>query len=124
MQFFISGLAKIWSATPKMSMMLYVFYLIFMMSSTQTDGEACKVYQVSIPGKALRGHTYKTEEIEGLFSCYLLCERDPACKSGNFKHAQRICEMNNETKETKPNDFIPDEQSYYIKRTDGGGYRT
>ena len=28
--------------------------------------------------------------------------------------------MNNETKETKPNDFITDEQSYYIKRTGGG----
>ena len=27
--------------------------------------------------------------------------------------------MNNQTKETKPNDFISDEQSYYIKRTGG-----
>ena len=30
--------------------------------------------------------------------------------------------MNNETKETKPNDFITDEQSYYIKIKGGGGY--
>ena len=29
--------------------------------------------------------------------------------------------MNNETKETKPNEFITDEESYYIKRTGGGG---
>ena len=32
--------------------------------------------------------------------------------------------MNNETMETKPNDFITDEQSYYIKRTGGGEYNS
>lgn len=34
MQFFISGLAKIWSVTLKMSMMLHVFYMIIMTSAT------------------------------------------------------------------------------------------
>ena len=102
--------------------MFHVFYLIFMMTATQTDGEACKAYQVSIPGKALRGHTYKTERVEELFKCYVRCERAPACNSCNFKHTQKTCEMNNETKETKPNDFISDEQSYYLKQTGGGGY--
>ena len=105
-----------------MSMMFHLFYLIFMMSATQTYGEACKAYQVSIHGKALCGHTYKTEEVEGLFKCYVRCETDPACVSCNFKHTQKTCEMNNETKETKPNDFITDEQSYYIKIEGGGGY--
>ncbi|KAK2547230.1 hypothetical protein P5673_032915 [Acropora cervicornis] len=101
-----------------MSMMLYVFYLMFMISARQTNGEQCKVYQVSIYGKALHGHTYKTAKVRGLLTCYVLCDRDPVSKSCNFKHTKDICEMNNQTKETKPNDFISDEQSYYIKRTD------
>ena len=102
-----------------MSMTLYVFYLIFMSSARQTNGEQCKVYQVSIYGKALHGHTYKTEKVGGLFTFYVQCDRDPASKSCNFKHTKDICKMNNQTKETKPNDFISDEQSYYIKRTGG-----
>ena len=32
--------------------------------------------------------------------------------------------MNNETKEIKPNDFMSDEQSYYIKRTGEGGFNS
>ena len=103
-----------------MSMMLYVFYFILMLSAWRTHGEQCKVYQVPIRGKALRGNTYKTAKAGELFRCFVRCERDPMCKSCNFKHTQEICEMNNETKETKPNDFITDEQSYYIKRIGGG----
>ena len=107
-----------------MSMMLYVLCLILMMSAWQTYGEQCKVYPVPIRGKALRGYTYKTAKARKLFRCFVRCERDPACKSCNFKHAWKICEMNNETKETKPNYFISDEQSYYIKRTGGGVYNS
>ena len=124
MQFFISGLANIWSVSLKISMMLYVFYMIIMTSATQTDGEACKIYQVPIRGKALVGHTYKTAKAEELFRCYVRCERDPGCKNCNFKHTQELCEMNNETKVAKPQDFISYERSYYIPRIVRGGYHS
>ena len=104
-----------------MSIALYAIYLISLVNTGETAVEQCKVYQVPIYNKALRGHTYKTAKVGELFRCYVRCERDALCKSCNFKHTQEICEMNNETKETKPNDFITDEQSYYIKRTGGGG---
>ncbi|XP_074608079.1 uncharacterized protein LOC141860800 [Acropora palmata] len=97
-----------------MSVTLSAFYLISLMSTCWTAGD-----QVPIRGKALRGHTYKTAKAGELFRCYMCCERDPACKSCNFKHTKEICEMNNETKATKPNDFITDEQSYYIRRPGG-----
>ncbi|XP_044169874.1 uncharacterized skeletal organic matrix protein 5-like [Acropora millepora] len=102
-----------------MSVTIFAFYLMSLVSTSEATGEQCKVYQVPIHGKALRGHNYKTAKAGELFRCYVRCERDPACLSCNFKHAQEICEMNNETKETKPNDFITDEESYYIKRTGG-----
>ena len=76
----------------------------------------------------LAKHSAVTQKVKSakaaeLFRCYVCCERDPACKSWNFKHAQEICEFNNTTKETKPNLFITDEQSYYMKRESGGGYK-
>ena len=120
---FLSVFVQVWPATRKMSVSLYAFYLISLVSTSETAGERCKIYQVPIRGKVLRGHTYKTAKAEELFRCYVRCERDPACKSCNFKHTQGICEMNNETKETKPNDFISDEQSYYIQRP-GGRYNS
>ena len=97
--------------------------MISLVSTSKTAGEQCKDYQVPVLGKALRGHTYKSAKAGELFRCYVGCERDPACKSCNFKHAQGICEFNNVTKETKANDFITDEQSYYIKRKGRGGYK-
>ena len=103
---------------------LFALYFLSLISTSETTGEQCKVYQVPLRGKALCGHTYRTAKVGELFRCYVHCERDPACKSCNFKQRQQICEMNNETKETKPNDFITDEQSYYIKRTGGGEYNS
>ncbi|XP_074631076.1 uncharacterized protein LOC141889631 isoform X2 [Acropora palmata] len=102
-----------------MPVALYAIYLISLVNTGETAGEQCKVYQVPIHDKALRGHTYQTAKVRELFRCYVRCERDPACKSCNFKHTHEICELNNETKETKPNDFITEKQSYYIKRTGG-----
>ncbi|XP_067031958.1 uncharacterized protein [Acropora muricata] len=114
---FNSKIIKVWPATRKMSVALFALYFLSLVSTSETTGEQCKVYQVPLRGKALCGHTYRTAKAGELFRCYVRCERDPACKSCNFKHRQQICEMNNETMETKPNDFITDEQSYYIKRT-------
>ena len=107
-----------------MSVPLFAFYFLSLIRTSETTGEQCKVYQVPLRGKALCGHTYRTAKAGELFRCYVRCERDPACKSCNFKYRQQICEINNETMETKPNDFITDEQSYYIKRTGGGEYNS
>ena len=106
-----------------MSLAIFVFCVMPLVSTSEAKGEQCKVYQVPISGKALRNHTYRTTKAGELFRCYVRCERDPVCKSCNFKQSEEICEMNYETKETKPNDFITDEQSYYVKRI-GGGYNS
>ena len=107
-----------------MSLAIFIFYVMPLVSTGEAKREQCKVYQVPISGKALRNHTYRTAKAGELYRCYIRCKRDPVCKSCNFKQSQEICEMNYETKETKPNDFITDEQSYYIKRTGRGGYNS
>ena len=122
--FLFFSVLQVWPASRKMSVALFAFYFLSLVSTSETTGEQCKVYQVPLRGKALCGHTYRTAKAGELFRCYVRCERDPSCKSCNFKHKQEICEMNNETKETKPDDFITDEQSYYIKRTGGGVYNS
>ena len=85
-----------------MTLMPYKFYLIFMVSARQTDVEQCKVYQVSIYGKALYDRAYKTAKVGGMFICYVRCERDPVCNGLNFKNTKDICEMNILTTGIKP----------------------
>ena len=51
----------------------------------------------------------------------MLCENDPKCRSYNFHILTKNCEMNDETKESKPNDFVTDDQRFYMKR-EGGHY--
>ncbi|XP_068743260.1 protein kinase C-binding protein NELL2-like isoform X2 [Montipora capricornis] len=48
----------------------------------------------------------------------MLCENDPKCWSYNFHILTKNCEMNDETKDTKPNDFVKDNQRFYMKRED------
>ena len=114
----------VWPTTGEMSLAIFVLYVMPLASTSEAKGEQSKAYQVPIRGKALGNHTNRIAKAGELFRCYVRCERDPVCKSCNFKQSQEICKMNYETKETKPNDFITDEQSYYIKRTGGGGYNS
>ncbi|XP_068685791.1 uncharacterized protein [Montipora foliosa] len=48
----------------------------------------------------------------------MLCENDPKCRSYNFHILTKNCELNDETKETKPNDFATDGLRFYMKRED------
>ena len=104
-----------------MPVSLYPLYLIACVIGCKTAGQQCKSSEVSIPDKALNGHTYKTTVVSGPIQCQVLCENDPKCRSYNFHILTKNCEMNDETKETKPNDFVTDNQRFYIKR-EGGLY--
>ena len=97
----------------------YTIYLIVCIFASKTTGQQCTPSEVSIPDKALNGHTYKTTVVSGPIQCQVLCENDPKCRSYNFYILTKECEMNDETKESKPNDFVTDDQRFYMKRESG-----
>ena len=103
-----------------MPVTLFTLYLIACMVANNTTGQQCKLSEVSIPGKALNGHTFKATVVSGPILCQMLCENDPKCRSYNFQILTKNCELNDETKETKPNDFATDDLRFYMKRE--GGY--
>ncbi|XP_022780157.1 uncharacterized protein LOC111321515 [Stylophora pistillata] len=49
--------------------------------------------------------------------CYFRCEEEVTCQSYNVVVGQNICELNNRTKEARPEDFIPDQMRFYMKRS-------
>lgn len=71
----------------------------------------------SVLGMMLRRHIFK--EIPGAslgHVCLLECYRDARCQSFNFVISKYLCELNNRTKEARPEDFVPDADRYYYRR--------
>ena len=69
----------------------------------------------------LRGHTFKTTKVGRPGVCYLMCEEELTCQSYNFVIGHKICELNNRTKEARPEDFKPDRTRFYMKRARNRG---
>ena len=86
----------------------------------EADFEKCGS-QYSIFGMMLRGHTFKRLNASISFECNQACERDFRCHSFHFVIKKNVCELNNRTKEARPEDFIPDWHRYYFRRNNGIG---
>ncbi|XP_022807338.1 uncharacterized protein LOC111344376 [Stylophora pistillata] len=75
-------------------------------------GNLYSIYQM-----ILKGHTYKTFKFTpGALECREACLADVRCQSYNVVMFIAICELNNRTKEARPEDFIKDKDRYYMKK--------
>lgn len=63
----------------------------------------------------LKGHTFKTFKTQpGTLECREACLADIRCQSYNVVMFIAICELNNRTKEARPEDFVKDKDRYYM----------
>ncbi|PFX14773.1 Lactadherin [Stylophora pistillata] len=70
----------------------------------------------------LKGHTYKTFKFTpGALECREACLADVRCQSYNVVMFIAICELNNRTKEARPEDFVKDKDRYYMAIGPKGG---
>ena len=73
--------------------------------------------EYSILGMMLRRHIFKTIRGAPLGDvCLRECYRDFRCQSFNYVISHDMCELNNRTKEARPEDFVPNSDRYYFKR--------
>ena len=80
--------------------------------------------EVSILGKMLQKHIFKTVTGASFGDvCLRECYRDIRCQSFNYVFTQDKCELSNRTKETRPEDFVPSSERYYIRRDTKRGER-
>ncbi|XP_020628450.1 ryncolin-2-like [Orbicella faveolata] len=81
------------------------------------DAQQCIIRgEYSIRGMMLKGYTYIEEKTGIWLNCLDKCDDDIRCQSFNYVISQSICELNNRTKEARPEDFVPDSDRFYIKR--------
>ena len=67
----------------------------------------------SIFGRMLQRHIFKIMKPSSSLHCLQACNGDVRCQSFNYDFSDDICELNNHTKEDKPEDFIPNFTRYY-----------
>ena len=72
----------------------------------------------------LKGHTFKTVKARPMsLDCKNACVSDVRCQSYNYDFLKNMCELNNRTKEARPNDFVKDENRYYMSEASKGTSR-
>ena len=74
----------------------------------------CTQTENFIKSMMLRQYVFKTFHAPTSLGCLVACEEDVRCQSFNYIITQDICELNNRTKEARPEHFIFDvNRSYY-----------
>ena len=101
------------------------FSAFFLFSNTdlpKADRQCCEG-EYSVSGMFLKGHVFKTVEAHfpSDLECYRACNQDIRCQSYNVIIDEHICELNNRTKEARPEDFLHDARRFYMKRTSSRG---
>ena len=103
--------------------MLWIFhYFLVCVSFTNLviAEDQCKI-EMNIRGMALKGFVFKRTAVAAPHICDILCEREITCQSYNFNRKEQICELNNRTKDARPENFRSDPVWFYIRRLNGRG---
>ena len=95
-------------------------FFFFALMNFITADDRCRT-EVNIPGKALKGFVFKTFSVTAPYKCDVRCEREITCQSYNYVRDENSCELNNRTKEARPENFRSDPARFYIKRLNGRG---
>ena len=64
----------------------------------------------------LQGFVFKKFLVRAFHECDISCERELTCQSYNFVVGEKSCELNNRTKEARPENFRKDLARSYIRR--------
>ncbi|KAL9960980.1 hypothetical protein ACROYT_G029852 [Oculina patagonica] len=83
----------------------------------ELDAQQCRS-EYSIRGMMLKRHTFKEIKTANWLKCLQKCNDDFRCQSFNYVITRGICELNNRTREARPEDFVTEGDHIYIKRFD------
>ena len=97
-----------------------ILHLLASFTALVMAGAQCRT-EISIPGMALDGFVFKIMSATAPHQCEVHCEREITCQSYNYVIGEKICELNNRTKEARPQNFRSDPARFYFRRFIGRG---
>ena len=84
---------------------------VFYITSHECGTDIYSFYQMM-----LKGHTFKSFPVRpGSLDCREACLADSRCQSYNVVF-KGICELNNRTREARPENFVRNQERYYMKK--------
>ena len=75
-------------------------------------------------GMALKRSVFKRWSMAAPHLCDVKCGREIAYQSYNYNKKYQICELNNRTKEARPENFPSAPEKFYIRRLNGRGKKS
>ena len=115
--FYSSSANFIFQKMPVISVLLMVALIFRNISSQQCGNDTYSIYQMM-----LTGHIFKTFKAQPLsFECSKACNSEVRCQSYNYVVFEDICELNNRTKEARPEDFVKNRDRYYMTKASNRG---
>ena len=105
---------------------LFAFAMAFVTANDQYWTEEkiqCKT-EVNIHGMALKRSVFKRWSVAAPHLCDVKCEQEITCQSYNYNKKYQICELNNCTKEARPENFLLVPTWFYIRRLNGRGKKS
>ena len=96
------------------------FLVCVLFTNLVTAEDQCRI-EINIRGMTLKGFVFKRMSVAAPHFCDFLCEREIICQSYNFNRKEQICELNNRTKDARPENFRSDPAWFYIRRLNARG---
>ena len=88
-----------------------------------TANDDCRT-EVNIEGMALGSSVFKRCSLAAPHLCDVKCRQEITCQSYNYNRKYQICELNNRTKEARPENFLSAPAWFYIRRLNGRGKKS
>ena len=104
----------------KMQWIFRYFLVCVLFTNLVPAEDQCRI-EINIRGMILKGFVFKRMTVAAPHFCDFLCEREIICQSYNFNRKEQICELNNRTKDARPENFLSDPEWFYIRRFNGRG---
>ena len=88
-----------------------------------TANDQCRT-EVNIEGMALGSSVFKRCSLAAPHLCDVKCRQEITCQSYNYNRKYQICELNNRTKEARPDNFLSAPACFYIRWLNGRGKKS
>ena len=103
--------------SPSEGMIITTMFTLLCYTSQVTFASVtqCKDATHSIPNRVLAGHAFFTKQSPNLKDCVMSCiARDPLCESTNYYRKTKVCDLNDKTAESNPEDLVDYEWAIYM----------
>ena len=98
------------------AVLLFLVYPAAAVSTNEPRNGACRDNREEF-GFALIGHDYKSFHADNFGRCFFKCSIDEICQSATFLWNSKECKMKNETKRSRPADFVENPAATYMENS-------